>query len=233
MKEKTQNSTKRKKLLYWISAAAFLLIVAAITVGLIFGLRGNGHTLSADNIQQQGPDEGNNPSQNEGNNPSQNEGNNPPKDEGNNPPEGGDKDTSSQYEFIVPIKDVNLIKSHEFNWDKTMSWFCLHQAIDFGAPAGTEVYAAVDGKIVSIVTSDLLNHAYIEIEHANNLVTVYKFIDPLEELKVGQEVSRGQLIGTVASTTASENADGDHLHFEVWKENKPADPDEYLNIISK
>lgn len=225
MKENTEKSTKRRKLLYWLLAAAFLLIVAAITLGLVFGLRGNSQTL-ADN-QQQIPDEGNNPPQI---NPD--EGNNPP-EEGNNPPEGGDKDTSSQYEFIVPVKEVNLIKSHEFNWDNTMSWYALHQAMDFGAPAGTEVMAAVDGKITSIVTSDVLDYAVIKIEHANNLTTVYKFLDPAEGLEVGQQVSRGQVIGRIATASGVENADGDHLHFEVWKEGVAVDPDEYLNITSK
>lgn len=211
MKEKTENSTKRRRLFYWLFAALFLLIVAAVTLGLVFGLRGNKNTLSADTAQQQEPDEGNN----------------------DEPDDGGDKDTSSQYEFITPVKEVSLIKSHEFNWDDTMSWYCLHQAIDFGAPAGTEVLAAVDGKITSIVTSDMLDYAVIEIEHADNVKTVYKFIDPAEGLKVGQEVSRGQVIGKISAASGAENADGDHLHFEVWKNDVPVDPDEYLNITSK
>lgn len=219
MKDKTQNPTKRRKLWYWLSAAAFLLIVAAITLGLIFGLRGNRQTLSADNFQQGSEVP-------------------PPPAEDNKPeeedkPSGGEQNTSSQYEFIAPIKDVSLIKSHEFNWDKTMSWYCLHQAMDFGAPVGTEVMAAVDGKIVSVVTSDMLDYAVIEIEHANNLTTVYKFIDPVEDLRAGQEVSRGQVIGRIASASGVEHEDGDHLHFEVWKAGEPVDPDEYLNLISK
>lgn len=219
MKEKTENSTKRKKLLFWLILGAFLLIVTAITLGLIFGLRGNGSQTLIDGGQiQTPPDEG---------------GKNPP-DEGNNPPDdGGNVDTSSQYEFIVPIREVNLIKSHEFNWDNTMKWFRLHQAMDFGAPAGTEVLAAVDGKITSIVTNDVLDYAVIKIEHANNLTSVYKFIDPAEGLEVGQSVSRGQVIGTVATAAGVENEDGDHLHFEVWKNGEMSDPDEYLNLSSK
>lgn len=221
MKEKTENSTKRRKLLHWLIPAALLLIVAAVTLGLVFGLRGSGNQLA--------------------DNPPPSSDNQQPSDSGDkpsgggtvNPPEGGDTDVSSKYEFIVPVKDVRLIKSHEFNWDNTMKWYRLHQAMDFGAEAGTEVLAAVDGKILSIVKDDVLDYAVIEIQHEGNVKTVYKFIDPDENLKAGDAVSRGQVIGRVAVASGAENADGDHLHFEVWRENKPADPDEYLNLSSK
>ena len=221
MKEKTTNPTKKKKLLSWLVLAACLLIIAAITVGIIFAVNGNRQKITGDIGQTQTP-------------PDDSGKENPPDDSGDkNPPDGGEVDTSSQYEFIVPVKEVNLIKSHEFNWDKTMEWYRLHQAMDFAAPAGTEVMAAVDGTVLSVVKSDPLDYAVITIEHANGVKTVYKFIDPVEKLVAGSKVNRGDVIGTVASASGVENADGDHLHFEVWKDGKITDPDDYLNITSK
>lgn len=219
----TTKPTKKKKLLFWLTLAACLLIIAAIVVGIVFGVRGN-RNLTIDNppTDQEGDNNGD-----EGNNPPDNDGDNGDDDD------GGSVDTSSQYEFISPIEDVSLIKTHEFAYDRTMDWYRLHQAMDFGAPAGTEVMAAVDGTITSIVTSDMLDYAVIKISHANDLTTVYKFIDPMEGLEVGQKVSRGQVIGTVAAASGSENADGDHLHFEVYKANEPVDPDDYLNLTTK
>lgn len=220
MKENATKPTKKKKLSFWLTLAACLLIIAAIIVGIVFGTRGNRQNLTIDNI----------PTDQEGDNKG---------DQGDNKPDDDDKDngdsvdTSSQYEFISPIENVSLIKVHEFAYDKTMDWYRLHQAMDFGAPAGTEVMAAVDGTITSIVTSDMLDYAVIKISHANDLTTVYKFIDPAEGLKVGQKVSRGQVIGTVAVASGGENADGDHLHFEVYKANKNVDPDDYLNLTTK
>lgn len=214
MSEKSTNPTKKKKLLSWLILAVCLLIIAAVIVGIIFAARGTGNNLTADNGQTQ----------------------NPP-DEGVNPPDEGDdedsKNTSSQYEFITPVQEVNLIKCHEFNWDKTMEWYRLHQAMDFAAPAGTEVMAAVDGTVRSIVKSDPLDYAVITIDHANGVTTVYKFLDPAEELYAGSKVNRGQIIGTVTKATGVEIEDGDHLHFEVWKDGKLTDPDEYLEINSK
>lgn len=215
----TTKPTKKKKLLFWLTLAACLLIIAAIVVGIVFGVRGSRNNLTIDKT----------PTDQEGDNKG---------DEGNNPPDNGDDDgdsvdTSSQYEFIAPIENVSLIKVHEFAYDKTMDWYRLHQAMDFGAPAGTEVMAAVDGTVVSIIESDMLDYAVIKISHANDLTTVYKFIDPVAGLKVGQKVNRGQVIGTVAVASGGENADGEHLHFEVYKAGVCVDPDDYLNLTTK
>lgn len=219
----TTRPTKKKKLLFWLTLAASLLIIAAIVVGIVFGVRSSRNNFTVDNppTDQEGDDPGN----------SGDEGNNPPDDGGDD--DGGSVDTSSQYEFISPIENVSLLKVHEFAYDKTMDWYRLHQAMDFGAPAGTEVMAAVDGTVVSIIESDMLDYAVVKISHANDLTTVYKFIDPVEGLKVGQKVNRGQVIGTVAVASGGENADGEHLHFEVYKAGECVDPDDYLNLTTK
>lgn len=216
----TTKPTKKKKLLFWLILAASLLIIAAIVVGIVFGVRGSRNNFTVDNP----------PTDQEGDN-SGDENNNPPDDGGNE--DGDSVDTSSQYEFISPIENVSLIKTHEFAYDRTMDWYRLHQAMDFSAPAGTEVMAAVDGTVVSIIESDMLDYAVVKISHANDLTTVYKFIDPVEGLKVGQKVNRGQVIGTVAVASGSENADGEHLHFEVYKAGECVDPDDYLNLTTK
>lgn len=220
MKENTTNKpTKKRRLLFWLVALACLLTVAAITVGVIFGVRNNASNLTIDSGTG-------------------NEDEHTPPDDGDDKDDdgeqgGGSVDTSTMYEFQPPVENVTLIKSHEFGYDKTMDWYCLHQAMDFGAPAGTKVLAAVDGTVANIKTSDELNYAVIELEHANGLTTVYKFVEPESGLKVGQKVSRGQVIGAVAAAYGAENADGDHLHFEVFKEGSAEDPDDYLHINSK
>lgn len=223
MNENTTKPTKKKRLLFWLTLAACLLIVAAITVGIVFAVKGNGKNLTIDD---------NPPSQDEGNG----DGNGdqadvPPADEGNKDSEI--VDTSSMYEFIAPIEQVDLIKVHEFGYDRTMDWYRLHQAMDFGAPAGTNVLAAVDGVVTSIVEKDTLDYAIIQIAHANDVTTVYKFVEPAEGLEVGQKVNRGQVIGTVATASGRENADGDHLHFEVYSNGEIADPDDFLHLNSK
>ena len=228
MKENTTKPTKKKRLLFWLTLAASLLIIAAIAVGVVFAVRGNRSNLTIENPPKQDK-----PDNDDGGNKGDNNPDDGKNDDDNKDKPGDAVDTSSQYVFISPIEEVNLIKVSEFCYDKTMDWYRLHQAIDFGAPAGTNVLAAVDGTVTSIVERDTLDYAVIEIKHANDLTTVYKFLDPAEGLKVGQKVSRGQVIGTVAAASGKENADGEHLHFEVLKAGKAVDPDEYLNLSSK
>lgn len=217
MKNTEKNKpTKKKILMYYLILAACLLVIAGITAGVIFAVRNNGIT--------------NPPSIDEGNKPSNpDDGNNDNKD----PDDNDHVDTSTQYEFIVPVKDVNLSQAHIFGYDKTLDRYRLHEGMDFKCAEGTEVLAAVDGTVKSVSVRDELYGAVITIEHANNVTTVYKFINPVENLKAGDKVSRGDVIGKVAKATGVENADGDHLHFEVLKNNVMQDPDDYLDIISK
>lgn len=212
--------TKKKIVTYYLILAASLLVVAAITVGVIFAVRGNPVT-PPDNIIDNNP-------------PSNDDENNKPGDDENNKP-GEDKpvNSDSAYVFITPVKDVNLTQAHVFGYDKTLDRYCLHEGMDFSCAAGTDVVAAVDGTIKSISVKDVLYGAVVTVEHADGVTTVYKFIDPEESLKEGDKISRGSVIGKVAAATGVENKEGDHLHFEVYKNNIMQDPDDYLNIISK
>ena len=225
--------SKKKVLLRILIVAACLLVIAAITLAIVFSVGGNTNQLAEgpDNSQTDNPgnqgDGGN--SGNQGQIPDGGDSGN----EGQNPDQS--QDTSSQYDFISPVKDVNVARSYEFGYDKTMDWYCLHEGMDFSAAAGTQVFAAVDGTITEITSKDvdILCGDSITIEHANGLKTVYMFLDVDPDLKVGAKVSRGDVIGTVAAANGVENADGEHLHFEVFKNGESVDPDEYLNVLSK
>lgn len=209
-KQKTQ-PTKKRILTYYLILAACLLVIAAITVGIVFGVKpaNNGPTLDVGQNQPEPPVE--------------------------NPDDGKDpvQDTSSKYEFITPVKNVVVSQAQVFWHNKTLNIFRLHQGMDFQCAAGTEVLAAVDGTVKSVYTNDRLYGAMIEIEHANGITTVYKFVEPSETLRAGATVNRGDVIAKVAVATGAENAEGDHLHFEVYKNSKMQDPDVYLKLISK
>jgi murein DD-endopeptidase MepM/ murein hydrolase activator NlpD len=58
---------------------------------------------------------------------------------------------------------------------------------------------------------------------------VYDYIEVREDLKVGDEVEKGEEIGTIAAPTGNEYKDGAHLHFEVWKDGKSVDPNTYFD----
>ncbi len=92
-----------------------------------------------------------------------------------------------------------------------------HRGQDFGAPAGTPIYAAAAGTVVRAGPADGFGQ-WIVIDHQidGQLVsTVYGHMWP-DDLGVveGEQVVAGQPIGRVGSNGQST---GPHLHFEVWE----------------
>lgn len=223
MKNETNKPTKKKIALYYLALAACLVIIASITVGVVFAVR-NANRVSLDKngggtVQTPNDD---------------NKGNNDDDDnKGGNDDDNKNDPVNTTTTFISPVTNVDLSQAHVFGYDKTLDRYRLHGGIDLQAAAGTEVYAAVDGTVTEVSVSDPLFGAVVTIEHANGVKTVYKFIDPNENLTAGTKVTRGQTIGAVAAATGVENADGDHLHFEVYKNGVMQDPADYLDAISK
>lgn len=64
----------------------------------------------------------------------------------------------------------------------------------------------------------------IELDHGNGLTTRYGHLSKLE-VKKGDTVQRGQLIGLIGSTGRST---GPHLHYELRLDNKPVNPRRFL-----
>jgi murein DD-endopeptidase MepM/ murein hydrolase activator NlpD len=100
----------------------------------------------------------------------------------------------------------------------------FHQGIDFTAPTGTEVYATGDGKVVEVksMRRDYGNH--IIIDHGYGYTTVYAHLDRFN-VKKGQVIKRGDIIGFVGSTGLST---APHLHYEVKLNNRNVDPANYF-----
>jgi murein DD-endopeptidase MepM/ murein hydrolase activator NlpD len=100
----------------------------------------------------------------------------------------------------------------------------FHAGMDFTAPTGTDVYATGNG-VVSLVKSErreLGNH--IIIDHGFGYQTVYAHLDHFN-VRVGQKVNRGDIIGFVGSTGLST---APHLHYEVKVSGRNVDPAMYF-----
>jgi murein DD-endopeptidase MepM/ murein hydrolase activator NlpD len=99
-----------------------------------------------------------------------------------------------------------------------------HNGMDIGAPKGTTIVAAEDGTV--IVAQYLRGYGNtVIIDHGSGLWTLYAH---MSKISVGQgdSVKRGKTkIGEVGSTGRST---GNHLHFEVRKNEQPVDPRKYL-----
>lgn len=85
-----------------------------------------------------------------------------------------------------------------------------HRGLDLNAPQGTDVYAAMDGQVVTSTRHRQYGN-YVVIDHGNGVVTLYAH-HKLNLVQEGEVVHRGQKIAQVGRTG---NATGPHLHFEL------------------
>ncbi len=99
----------------------------------------------------------------------------------------------------------------------------FHSGMDFTAPTGTDVFATGNGVIKEVKSArrELGNH--IIIDHGFGFQTVYAHLDGFN-VRVGQRVKRGDVIGFVGSTGLST---APHLHYEVLVNGSHTDPAMY------
>jgi murein DD-endopeptidase MepM/ murein hydrolase activator NlpD len=124
---------------------------------------------------------------------------------------------------IQPINNEDLTRmASGYGWrsDPFTKARKMHYGMDFTAPKGTPVYAAGDGKVTRADNNSSGYGKHIRIEHGYGYLSLYAHLSAYN-VKKGQKVKRGDLIGFVGSTGRSE---APHLHYEVWKENDRINP---------
>ncbi|MEO5358006.1 MAG: M23 family metallopeptidase [Nitrospirae bacterium YQR-1] len=98
-----------------------------------------------------------------------------------------------------------------------------HTGVDLPLPSGSPVKATANG-IVVFADWSAGNGRLIVIEHGFGFTTCYAHNSEIA-VKVGQQVKRGDTIGYSGSTG---NSTGPHVHYEIWKDNVPIDPQPFL-----
>lgn len=95
----------------------------------------------------------------------------------------------------------------------------MHNGMDFSAPRGTEIYATGN----AVVKSVRLTPGYgnlIVLDHGFGYETYYAHLSKFN-VKRGQELKRGDIVGFVGSTGVST---APHLHYEVHKDGRVMNP---------
>ncbi len=101
-----------------------------------------------------------------------------------------------------------------------------HFAIDVVAKENEPVRSIADGVVIFSEWS--LDTGYVIIlEHKQGYLSVYKHNESLNNVQ-GDIVQAGDIIGTVGNT--GEYSTGHHLHFELWNEGYPLDPQDFINF---
>lgn len=96
-----------------------------------------------------------------------------------------------------------------------------HYGVDYAAITGTPIHAAGEGRITFAGVKGGYGKV-VEISHAGGIKTLYAHMSKIaKSTRIGAFVRQGTYIGNVGSTGLST---GPHLHFGVYKNNKPINP---------
>ena len=101
-----------------------------------------------------------------------------------------------------------------------------HFAVDIAAASNTPVKTCYEGTVIfADWTSETGN--IIIVQHENNLLSAYKHNSALLK-EVGEFVRSGEAIAIIGNS--GENSTGPHLHFELWFEGAPIDPQNFIKF---
>ena len=95
-----------------------------------------------------------------------------------------------------------------------------HRGVDIACPEGTPVLAAAAGEVSLADESFLLHGQTVILDHGQGVSTLYLHMSAIE-VRPGEVVQQGQLIGRVGSTGV---ATGPHLHYAVYVHHEAVDP---------
>lgn len=101
-----------------------------------------------------------------------------------------------------------------------------------GSHYGTDIASNLNEPILSVLKGTVIMAGWtleagyiIQVQHQNNLISVYKHNSQLLK-QMGDKVVAGEAIAIVGNT--GEFTTGPHLHFEIWHKGKPLNPTDYI-----
>lgn len=128
---------------------------------------------------------------------------------------------------IIPLSNKDLTRTASgYGW-RIHPYYRIskfHYGMDFTAPLGTDVYATGNGTVVGMITSQRGFGKHIIIDHGFGYSSIYAHLSNFN-VRVGQKVKRGDIIGYVGNTGTSV---ANHLHYEIKLNGVNVDPVNYF-----
>lgn len=125
---------------------------------------------------------------------------------------------------ISPVKNPQVVSGFGMRYHPVYKILRRHTGIDIIGKKGTPIYAAADGKVVTNPSGYSGYGIAVLIDHGRGYQTLYAHLSKAN-VKEGQKVKRGDVIGFMGSTGLSV---GVHLHYEVLKNGVQVNPIHYF-----
>ena len=126
-----------------------------------------------------------------------------------------------------PVQGGYVTSPFGYRTHPIYGYYGLHNGTDFGGGCGLPLQAAGSGKVVAKYFSSVYgNRLFVYVGRVNgkSLTVVYNHAAAYN-VSIGQQVSRGQVIGSVGDSGWSTAC---HLHFTVLENGRPVNPMNYL-----
>jgi len=119
-----------------------------------------------------------------------------------------------------PVRTASFTSGFGVRSDPFRGNSAMHAGIDLAGPVGTPIYATADGIVTEAGWSSGGYGNLIKIDHGRGIETRYAHLSAFD-IRRGDRVTRGQLIGRMGSTGRST---GSHLHYEVRIDGRAVNP---------
>lgn len=124
---------------------------------------------------------------------------------------------TSFLHMVPPLRGVISAR-----YDQTAA----HFGTDILAPENTAVLAILDGTVIAADWT-LETGNTIGIQHTGDMVSFYKH-NSTNLKRLGTRVKAGEAVAIIGNT--GETTSGPHLHFELWVDGKPVNPERFINF---
>ena len=132
--------------------------------------------------------------------------------------------TSFPFTYAIPVKAGYVSSRFGKRRDPISGHRRHHSGIDIAARLGSKIHTIASGVVLFSGRKGGYGKV-VDIRHSDSLITRYAHLNTMK-VKKGDVVKKGEIIATMGRTG---RATGTHLHFEVWKNNRPVNPQTYID----
>ncbi|MEG1953933.1 MAG: M23 family metallopeptidase [Hydrogenoanaerobacterium sp.] len=141
------------------------------------------------------------------------------------------KQPISVYALPITSAEVfNKFSEKELVKNSTLGKWCTHDGIDLKAAKGTEVLCTADGTVVRVYDNGLWGKT-VEVNHADELTSIYCGLSKDVPVHEGDSVKINQPLGTLGDSNLAEAKLESHLHFAMKQGGSYVNPLKVMGIL--
>ena len=132
---------------------------------------------------------------------------------------------TSQSQPVNDVSSISMFRPTAGLVSQSYDPLEQHLGVDIAASPNQSVVSVLDGTVLMATYTSEMGYT-ICIVHPGELISVYKHCESLLK-KTGDRVKQGDVVALVGRGT-DHSLQGSHLHFELWYQGQPLDPEKYI-----